>query len=81
MAEAPGSSRTVRLIVVVLIVGMIVAAVAWWVLDERDTWPRGEALTSALRPLIEKQSDDRSLVACIILDSYLETRSNASTPK
>lgn len=51
---------------------------AWLFLESRDTWPRGEALSVALRPVIDEQNTDRSLVARAILDSYLETRADAS---
>ncbi len=78
MSDSPASSSpALRVLIAALVFGALVAA-GWWLLEEKDTWPRGEALTTALRPLIEKQSNDQSLVARIILDSYLETRSNAS---
>lgn len=51
---------------------------AWWLFQDRDIWARGDALGDALRPLIEKQNTDQSLVARAILDNYLETRSNAA---
>jgi Protein of unknown function (DUF4231) len=77
MTDTPTSSLALRLLVAVLVCGALVAA-GWWVLEEKNTWPRGEALTEALRPLIDKQGNDQSLVARIIRDSYLETRSDAS---
>jgi hypothetical protein len=51
---------------------------AWWFLQSRDEWPRGEALRVALHPLIIKTNTDQSLVAGVILDNYREARSNAS---
>lgn len=39
--------------------------------------PRGDALETALRPLIDQQKTDQASVAEIIWLSYLETRSNA----
>jgi len=69
-------SRVRPLIAVVVIFALGIAV--WWFFEYRDTWPRGEALGVALRPLIDKQNTDQSLVARAILDNYLETRSNAS---
>lgn len=41
-------------------------------------WPRADALTAALQPLISQQNTDQSRVARAILDNYVETRSNAA---
>jgi hypothetical protein len=61
-----------------VVVASCIGTAAWWYFEERGTWPRGEALGVALRPLIDKQNTDQSLVARAILDNYLETRSNAA---
>lgn len=55
----------------VIIVAAISLAVAW-------SWPRADALSAALKPLIAQQNTDQSLVASAILDNYKEARSNAS---
>jgi hypothetical protein len=44
----------------------------------RACWPRGEALVTALQPMIEGKDADQSLVAQAIRDNYGETRKNAS---
>jgi hypothetical protein len=65
-----------------VLVGALLLAIAiagsWWFLDDRDTWPRGEALGAALRPLVEGKNSEQALVARAIWDNYLETRANAS---
>jgi hypothetical protein len=71
------ASRAWVLVVSVLVLGALIAG-AWWFLQDRDTWPRGEALGTALSPLMEGKSSDPSLVARVIWDNYLETRANAS---
>jgi len=71
------SSSVVRASIWLFLIGALVAG-AWWLLEDRDTWPRGEALGTALRPLIEGKSSEQALVARAIWDNYLETRSNAS---
>lgn len=66
---------------VLVVVGLVAAlmAGAWWCYEQRDTWKRGEALTTAMTTVINGQPrTDQSLVAGIILDSYRETRSNAA---
>ncbi len=60
-----------------VIISAVVGGI-WWFVQDRDSWPRGEALGVALRPLIEQQNTDQSLVARVIWDNYFETRSNAS---
>ncbi|MDB5860035.1 MAG: hypothetical protein JWQ76_3724 [Ramlibacter sp.] len=75
--EATGRSRPVRALLVLLVLG-VVAAAAWWFLQDRDAWPRGEALGAALRPIVEGRNPDQALVARVIWESYLETRANAS---
>ena len=61
-------------VVVVFAVGVSV----WWFFEYRSDWPRGEALGDALQFLIDKKNTDQSLVARVIWDNYLETRTNAS---
>ena len=61
----------------VLAFGVLVAGV-WWFFHYRSTWPRGEALCTALAPLIGGTNADASLTASAILDNYIETRTNAS---
>jgi hypothetical protein len=78
MSTPARSSSIVRVLIGLLLLGAVVAG-SWWFLENRDTWPRGEALGTALRPLIEGKSLEQSLVARAIWDNYIETRSNAST--
>jgi Protein of unknown function (DUF4231) len=77
MSETTRSSSATRVWVSVLVLAAALAA-AWWFLEDRDTWPRGEALGAALRPLAEGQNPEQALVARAIWDNYLETRTNAS---
>jgi hypothetical protein len=77
MTARTGSSFGVRTLICVLLLIAVIAG-AWWFLDDRDTWPRGEALGAALRPLVEGKNSEQALVARAIWDNYLETRSNAS---
>lgn len=56
---------------------LAIAAVAWFVNDRRS-WPRGEALAHALAPVLQQNASDESLVAKAILDNYREARANAS---
>jgi hypothetical protein len=64
------------------VLGVVVACALvvalWWLVQDRELWPRGEALVVALQPLIDQQKTDQALVAKAILDNYLETRANAS---
>jgi hypothetical protein len=73
------ASRSNRAVVVfgVLLIFTIIVAV-WWFFDDRESWPRGEALASALQPIVDKKSTDQALVARAILENYQETRRNAS---
>lgn len=75
-------SITKKPFIVRLFVGLIfVAALAgfgWWVAQDQDAWPRGEAVGTALRPVIEGKNAEQSMVARVILDSYREARGNAS---
>ena len=77
MSEKTASSSAVRALVFVLLLSSVIASV-WWLLEDRDTWPRGEALGAALRPIVEGKNSEQALVARAIWDNYLETRSNAS---
>lgn len=77
MTERVSSSLSVRVLACVLLLAVALAS-AWWFLEERDTWPRGEALGAALRPLVEGKNSEQALVARAIWDNYLETRANAS---
>lgn len=67
--------KSVRKGLAILLIGSI-AVVAWWYY--RETLLLDDALGVALKPLIDKQATDESLVARIIWESYLETRSSAS---
>ena len=77
MTGRTGAFRSSRVLVGVLLLAASAAA-AWWFLEDRGTWPRGEALGSALRPLVEGKDPERALVARAIWENYLETRANAS---
>ena len=74
---AATSSSAARALVGLLIVGVLIAA-GWWLFQDRDNWPRGEALGEALRPIVEGKNPDQALVARVIWDNYLETRANAA---
>ena len=74
---AATSSSVARALVGLLIVGVLIAA-GWWLFQDRDNWPRGEALGEALRPIVEGKNPDQALVARVIWDNYLETRANAA---
>jgi len=60
-----------------LLLCALVGAIVWFI-RSRDEWPRGEALQTALIPLIVKTNTDQSLVAGVILGNYREARTNAS---
>ena len=77
MTESTNSSSVVRMLLGALLLAVIVAG-AWWILEDRDAWPRGDGLGTALRPIIEGKNSEQALVARAIWDNYLETRSNAS---
>ncbi|MFI4932084.1 MAG: hypothetical protein ACHP83_17705 [Burkholderiales bacterium] len=77
MQDPVGSSSMARVLACVFLPAAVIAGV-WWFLQDRDAWPRGEALGAALRPLIEGKNSDQALVARAIWDNYLETRANAS---
>ena len=78
MNEPAGTSWSpARVLLGILMLGVLFAAGGWF-LQDRDTWPRGEALGEALRPIVEGKNPDQALVARVIWDNYLETRANAS---
>lgn len=66
------SARTCQVliggVIVISLVGAVVAI----------CWPRSDALSVALQPLLNEQAGDQSLVASAILENYNETRSNAA---
>ncbi len=76
--SAEHSLKHGRRLFAALVLLSFAAACAWWFLEYRSSWPRGEALAFALQPLIDEKSSDRSLVALAILDNYREARQNAS---
>jgi len=65
---------------ILLIVALVlVSAVGLWMfLEQRNTWPRGEALLDALDPFIKEENSERAVAAKAIRSSYLETRANAA---
>jgi hypothetical protein len=75
--HAGGSRRLVTALLGIIVLALVIA-VAWWFLQDRDTWPRGEALGTALRPIVEGKNPEQALVARVIWENYLETRANAS---
>ncbi|MDB5800975.1 MAG: hypothetical protein JWL63_1914 [Rhodocyclales bacterium] len=77
MTEKASSSSVIRVLICVLVLACCVAG-TWYFLQDREAWPRGEALGAALRPLVEGKNSEQALVARAIWDNYLETRSNAS---
>lgn len=77
MSESAGSSSKIRVLVSTLLLAIVIACI-WWFLQERGTWPRGEALGTALRPFVEGKNSEQALVAQAIWGNYLETRANAS---
>lgn len=62
----------------VFVVVIVAAAISWWYLNSRDTWPRGQALTEALGHVIENTETYQAIVARVISTNYLEIRANAS---
>ena len=75
------TNKAIRLstrVVSVLLVVLVATAFSWWFLESRNTWPRGQALADALRPVIDEEGTDRAIVAKAILTNYLEVRANAS---
>lgn len=77
MTDTVQTRKAVRLLVSIGVIAALIGG-AWWFLDHRGTWPRGEALGVALQSVIAGGEQDQSLVARVILDNYLETRANAS---
>ena len=77
MTERTSSSFGGRVLVGVLLLAVFGVSV-WCLLQDRDMWPRGEVLGTALRPFIEGKNSEQALVARVIWDNYLETRANAS---
>lgn len=77
MSATLSPSARPRFWIGLLVVAVLVAA-TWGFFAYRATWPRGEALEAALKPLIDKKGTEQSLVASAILDNYVETRANAS---
>lgn len=77
MTEKASPSSVVRVLICALVLVCGVAG-TWYFLQDREAWPRGEALGAALRPLVEGKNSEQALVARAIWDNYLETRSNAS---
>lgn len=77
MTETTAGASSSRALLYVL---LVVAAIAgtWYFLENRDTWPRSEALGDALRPIVDGGTPEQSLVARAIWDNYIETRGNAS---
>lgn len=72
MRSPATSSHWLRILMVFLLVGALVAVASWFF------WPRGEALAVALQPLISQSNTEQSRVATAILSNYHETRTNAS---
>lgn len=65
-----------------LAVGMLVVVAVgvgmWYFFQFRASWPRGEALGTALKSVIEGKNGEQAFVARVIWENYLETRTNAS---
>ena len=70
-------STPIRAVLFTLAVVLLIAC-AYWVFQYQESQPRGEALGVVLRPLIDQQNTDTSIVARAVLDNYLEARTNAS---
>ncbi len=77
MTGSQTSWRSVGLAVGLVVLAAAVGA-AWWFAQDQKSFPRGEALGVALRPLLEQDNTEQSLVARAIWANYLETRANAS---
>ncbi len=77
MSESNRHSSTMQVVLGVLAL-LAVGIGAWLFFESRGTWPRGEALAAALRPLIERDTGDQTMVARAILDNFQETRKNAT---
>ena len=67
-----------NLIMLLLAALLLIAAGIWCCIESRSGLPRSEALEFALRSVMEKQGTDQALVARTILESFQETRDNAS---
>jgi hypothetical protein len=78
MTDRQRSSSWIILVLVCVVLLAVAIPGTWWLLEDRDTWPRGEALGAALRPLVEGKNSEQALVARAIWENYLETRANAS---
>ncbi len=61
-----------------LVVIFALVGVGWWALAGRDAWSRGEALGTALDPVISGSNPEQALVARAILDNYREARETAA---
>jgi hypothetical protein len=77
MTDTAPNTSSRRLGIAALVLVVLLVSV-WWFVNERETWPRGEALGIALSPLIAKPNSDQALVANIILENYREARANAA---
>ena len=78
MNEPAGTSWSpARVLVGILMLGVLIAAGGWF-LQDRDTWPRGEALGEALRPIVEGKDPDQALITQINWDNYIKTRTNTT---
>ena len=77
MNEVSKGSRPLRVMVAIVVTAAIIGG-AWWFLEHRDDWQRGEALGFAMQSVIDAPQKDQSLVARIILVNYHEARANAA---
>jgi hypothetical protein len=70
--------RLSKSIVGVLVSLPIAAVVIWVIMESNDSWPRGQALSHALTPMITNENTEQSIAAAAIRTNYLEIRGNAS---
>lgn len=75
MNSAP--KKCYQITILVIMITLLVVA-SWWKLAEWGSATRGEVLVTALKPIIDKENTDASLVARVILKNYQETRINAA---
>ncbi len=65
-------------LLVAMIVICVIAFGTWSIVTNQNIWPRSEALQKALTTMCYQKLSDRSIVASVILNNFIETRWSAS---